>query len=216
MRTKRSATAFALGERIGVLSISMSSLRKVVSKSSVNLLSRSRIRKRTGVARSGKVQVSWRACWVTRRAVLRRSGVVLRKIGELIGEHSRNEPDALARRRPSLRSAEPDPARALGCARVAAASPRRAAGAARWEAPSWSLIPGAGLCESSRPPRQRQIDSSSVLCVRVVRSASPNTSAKRKGLCARCVPLRRRDREEAVRGVRVWRRDREERDRPPR
>ena len=156
---------------------------------------------------------------------------------ELVTAPSRSEEVTTrspARRRPRLRSAEPDPARVLGCARVAAASPRRAvgtarapsraaaasprraAGTARWEAPSWSPIPGAGLCESSRPPRQRQIDSSSVLCVRVVRSASPKTSAKRKGLRARCVPLRRRDREEAVRGVRVWRRDREERDRPPR
>ena len=65
MRTKRSAIAFALGDRTGVLMISMPSLRKTVSKSRVNLLSRSRIRKRTGVARSGKVQTSWRACWLT-------------------------------------------------------------------------------------------------------------------------------------------------------
>ena len=36
-----------------------------MSKSRVNLLSRSRIRKRTGVRRSAKTQASWRACWVT-------------------------------------------------------------------------------------------------------------------------------------------------------
>jgi hypothetical protein len=56
VRTKRSAPAFALGERIGVLRISMPSLRKMASKSRVNLLSRSRTRKRAEVARSGKVQ----------------------------------------------------------------------------------------------------------------------------------------------------------------
>jgi len=65
VRTKRSAIAFALGDRIGVLMISTPSPRKTVSKSRVNLLSRSRIRKRTGVARSHKIQTSWRACWLT-------------------------------------------------------------------------------------------------------------------------------------------------------
>jgi hypothetical protein len=39
------------------------------SNTAVNLLSRSRIRKRTGVARSVKLQASWRACWVTQGAV---------------------------------------------------------------------------------------------------------------------------------------------------
>jgi hypothetical protein len=65
VRTNRSATAFALGARTGVWMISTPSLRKTVSKSWVNLLSRSRIRNRIGVARSGKAQASWRACWVT-------------------------------------------------------------------------------------------------------------------------------------------------------
>src|SRR6266571_3722713 len=46
---KRSATAFAFGERIGVLMILIASLRKTASKSRVNLRSRSRTRKRSGV-----------------------------------------------------------------------------------------------------------------------------------------------------------------------
>ena len=65
VRTKRSATAFAFGARTGVRMISIPSLRKTVSKSRVNLLSRSRSRKRAGVDRSASVQASWRACWVT-------------------------------------------------------------------------------------------------------------------------------------------------------
>jgi hypothetical protein len=43
---------FAFGARIGVRMISIPSLRRTVSKSRVNLLSRSRIRKRTGAERS--------------------------------------------------------------------------------------------------------------------------------------------------------------------
>ena len=46
VRTKRSANAFAFGARTGVLMILMPSLAKTASKSRVNLLSRSRIRKR--------------------------------------------------------------------------------------------------------------------------------------------------------------------------
>src|SRR5438128_10850195 len=41
--------------------ISMPSLAKMASKSRVNLLSRSRIRKRSGVGRSAIAQASWRA-----------------------------------------------------------------------------------------------------------------------------------------------------------
>src|SRR5882762_4489033 len=62
VRTKRSANAFALGARIGVLMISMLSLAKTASKSRVNLLSRSRIRKRNEPGLSRSVQANWRAC----------------------------------------------------------------------------------------------------------------------------------------------------------
>src|SRR5947207_14615811 len=48
VRTKRSANAFAFGARTGVLMISIPSLAKTASKSRVNLLSRSRMRKRKG------------------------------------------------------------------------------------------------------------------------------------------------------------------------
>ena len=65
MRTKRSAIAFAFGARTGVLMIWMPSLAKTASKSRVNLLSRSRIRKRNDPGRSWSVQANWRACWVT-------------------------------------------------------------------------------------------------------------------------------------------------------
>lgn len=49
VRTKRSATAFAFGARNGVRMISSSSVRKISSKARVNMLSRSWIRKRSGV-----------------------------------------------------------------------------------------------------------------------------------------------------------------------
>jgi hypothetical protein len=65
VRTKRSAIAFAFGARTGVRMTWMPSLSKTTSKLCVNLLSRSRIRKRSGVDRSGSSQTSWRACWVT-------------------------------------------------------------------------------------------------------------------------------------------------------
>jgi hypothetical protein len=58
VRTKRSATAFPFGARTGVRTISIPSLRKTMSKSRVNLLSGSRIRKRTDVERSAKPQAS--------------------------------------------------------------------------------------------------------------------------------------------------------------
>lgn len=49
--TKRSAKALARGARIGVRMIRMPSNRKTSSKLAVNLVSRSRIRNRTGCAR---------------------------------------------------------------------------------------------------------------------------------------------------------------------
>jgi hypothetical protein len=52
VRTKRSAVAFAFGARAGVRTMAMPSLVKTVSKSRVNLLSRSRMRKRGGGDRS--------------------------------------------------------------------------------------------------------------------------------------------------------------------
>ena len=65
VRTKRSAIAFAFGARTGVLMIWMPSLATTASKSRVNLLSRSRIKKRNDPGRSRSAQVNWRACWVT-------------------------------------------------------------------------------------------------------------------------------------------------------
>src|SRR6266508_6560756 len=65
VRTKRSAMALAFGARVGVRTISRPSLRKTASKLEVYLLSRSRIKKRKGAARSAIDQASWRACWVT-------------------------------------------------------------------------------------------------------------------------------------------------------
>lgn len=44
---------------------SMRSEWKTSSKAAVNLLSRSRIRKRTGLSRSSRVIIRFRACWVT-------------------------------------------------------------------------------------------------------------------------------------------------------
>jgi hypothetical protein len=55
VRMKRSAVAFAFGARTGVLMIWMPSLAKTASKSPVNLLSRSRIRKRNDLGRSWSV-----------------------------------------------------------------------------------------------------------------------------------------------------------------
>src|SRR6266852_371012 len=60
--TQRSANAFAFGARNGVRMISTPSLWKTSSKTLLNLLSRSWIRKRTGVSRSENDQASWRAC----------------------------------------------------------------------------------------------------------------------------------------------------------
>jgi len=59
----------AFGERVRrrgperVRMISTPSLRKASSKTLLNLLSRSWIRKRIGVSRSESDQASWRACW---------------------------------------------------------------------------------------------------------------------------------------------------------
>ena len=61
VRTKRSAIAFACGARTGVLMIRIPSLAKTASKSRVNLLSRSRIRKRSGDGRAASVHANWRA-----------------------------------------------------------------------------------------------------------------------------------------------------------
>src|SRR5438105_11367207 len=58
VRTKRSANAFAFGARTGVLMVSIPSLAKTASKSRVNLLSRSRMRKRNGGRRSWSVQAN--------------------------------------------------------------------------------------------------------------------------------------------------------------
>src|SRR6266496_2817228 len=69
VQTKRSANAFAFGARTGVLMISMPSLAKTVLKSRVNLLSRSRMRKRNGARRSWSVHVNCRACWATQAPV---------------------------------------------------------------------------------------------------------------------------------------------------
>jgi hypothetical protein len=65
--TQRSANAFAFGARNGVRMISTPSLRKTSSKARLNLLSRSWIRNRAGVARSESDQANWRACWVVQR-----------------------------------------------------------------------------------------------------------------------------------------------------
>jgi hypothetical protein len=62
--TQRSATAFAFGARTGVRMISTPALRNTSSKTRLNLLSRSWIKKRIGLRRSGSDQASWRACCV--------------------------------------------------------------------------------------------------------------------------------------------------------
>jgi len=62
VQTKRAAIAFAFAARTGVRMISTPSLRQTLSKSRVHVLSRSRIRNRAGIDRSGNVQACWRAC----------------------------------------------------------------------------------------------------------------------------------------------------------
>jgi hypothetical protein len=69
VRTNRSATPFACGARTGVRTISIPSLRNTSSNTLVNFWPRSRIRNRTGSARSAKVHVTCRACWMTHGAV---------------------------------------------------------------------------------------------------------------------------------------------------
>ena len=65
----------ALGDRVGLrrayrcLDTSMPSLAKMASKSRLNSLSRSRLRKRSGGGRAAIVQANWRACWATQGAV---------------------------------------------------------------------------------------------------------------------------------------------------
>src|SRR6266540_5720667 len=146
VRTKRSAIAFALGDRIGVLMISMPSLRKTVSKSRVKLLSRSRIRKRTGVARSGKVQASWRqrrrtdderAPARSRQQTARGSeenpigraqrgpGELASQHRELVAEHNDLELLELIRAEPQPRAAEGAGARGSKATRTKGAAPPR-------------------------------------------------------------------------------------------
>jgi hypothetical protein len=68
VRTKRSAIAFAFGARTGLSMIWMPSLAKTASKSRVNLLSRSGIRRRNSPGLSWSVQVKWRAWHESRLA----------------------------------------------------------------------------------------------------------------------------------------------------
>ena len=63
--TNRSAIAFALGARMGVLMILIPSAAKTASKEEVNLVSRSRMRNLAGVVRSVRSKQKLRACWVT-------------------------------------------------------------------------------------------------------------------------------------------------------
>ena len=65
VRTKRSATAFAVGARLGVRTTCRPALRKTASNPPVNVRSRSRMRNRGGSIHSGRVHANWRACWVT-------------------------------------------------------------------------------------------------------------------------------------------------------
>ena len=60
--TKRSAIAFALGARTGVLMIRMSMAVNTASKAAVNLLSRSRMRNRKRRSASSKSMTRLRAC----------------------------------------------------------------------------------------------------------------------------------------------------------
>src|SRR6266536_3414044 len=62
--TKRSAWAFAFGAWIGVRTISMPSLRKMLSKARLNFVSRSWIRKRGRWLRSARSISRLRACWL--------------------------------------------------------------------------------------------------------------------------------------------------------
>ena len=61
--TKRSATAFALGERIGVRMTRTPSVRNTSSKGPEYLAPRSWITNWTGANRSSMAK--WQACWVT-------------------------------------------------------------------------------------------------------------------------------------------------------
>jgi hypothetical protein len=63
--TNRSANAFALGARIGVLMISTPSVRNTSSKLAVNLVSRSLSKNLAGRSRAARTTVKFRACWVT-------------------------------------------------------------------------------------------------------------------------------------------------------
>jgi hypothetical protein len=65
----RSMKAFARGARTGVRMIRRPSDRNTSSKETVNLVSRSWIRKRTGSARSVRMPMRFRACWVTHSPV---------------------------------------------------------------------------------------------------------------------------------------------------
>jgi hypothetical protein len=67
VRTNRSAIAFAFGERSGVFTIRMPSLRNTSSKGPLCLLPRSRMRKRTPW--SAKPRPKLHACWVTHSPV---------------------------------------------------------------------------------------------------------------------------------------------------
>jgi len=62
---QRSAKAFARGARIGVRMIVICSAVNTVSKPVTNLVSRSRIRKRSCSSRSSRSISRLRACWVT-------------------------------------------------------------------------------------------------------------------------------------------------------
>src|SRR5712691_4661934 len=65
VRTQRSAKALAFGARMGVQMISVASEQKTSSKLEVYLESRSLIKNRTGVSRSGRSYETFLACWVT-------------------------------------------------------------------------------------------------------------------------------------------------------
>src|SRR6266540_2658135 len=67
VRTNRSAIAFAFGDRTGVFTIRMPSLRKNSSKAPLYLLSRSRMRKRTPLSLKSRPRL--RACCVTHSPV---------------------------------------------------------------------------------------------------------------------------------------------------
>jgi hypothetical protein len=128
VRTKRSAIALAFGDLIGVLMIATPSLRKTLSKSRVNLLSRSRMRKRTGVVLSAKSQVSWRACWVTQApSGLRVQPTQVDAPTAKLDEEERVQPLQADR----FNGQEVDGKHAL-CLRAEKLAPRKAAALARW------------------------------------------------------------------------------------